>query len=839
MDIETGSVDNLLEKPRIDVNRGLGKTIRGGTNGYKCLTPGFNPVVGKVVHGTSISKNKAKSMSNSILEDFSPDVLYSLKKKKRWEELSSVDSVLNIVKEDSPSFTVSAIETNFKGYLPYYFIKQQGIQAYGRIKSDSDEIEKISTRSKTGGPYLSLEDTLEPKDRKKDKKKKKFKKQDVRTREPEVTVIIEKQIDTHKLSSMSFDQYERPYKGVMKTQRSNKFFYDMFNEQEDIFNESDEEIFNEVEDKEISDDFDGEIIDDFDKDILDEVDDEMIEKTKNFQLSDFIKPPSEKKERVHQKKIKEIEFVDEIPFEFLESPNHQKALDEHAILKNSSFFSKKFDLCAFFLKPEDFVPKLEEWVEGKTNTLKIIWLDEDKTKCLLDMSKLLGSRTLVAVVGFTLLGKKKKYLKVTFNTSFPLEFPESNFKKFHKSEKMISSFFDIVFGYLKEAFKKLFLEEKNLKFLKDAFQIKSDATIESFNDYNLLEKFSKPTEDNISISTSVSSLHSVHYDYCEFCDQQNPSDLLNLSCIHSLCLSCARFVFKHQIINHTKELICPICESTQDLMKLTLAVPLPLIKTFLKEKFKKISKNKVQECPRCSAYFEKIPGINSVSCKYCCISFCQDCLQPPHFPISCDQMKIWSPKFEKQYKVCCLNEIPKYGQCTCGSYIELSTPSEQNYFRVTCRECNKTYGKNTLNEWVHYHYSGFTYLRILDASAIPTYIKKPFAELSTEARKEIKNEAKTTEIRKLGREFLDEDKLGNFIELRLKVLKLIEFGTAWLYFERKNQGSHKNKEISKTLRRLKILLDIIVYQILNKSDSKIQENLISLQDSYSKSLAMF
>ena len=130
-------------------------------------------------------------------------------------------------------------------------------------------------------------------------------------------------------------------------------------------------------------------------------------------------------------------------------------------------------------------------------------------------------------------------------------------------------------------------------------------------------------------------------------------------------------------------------------------------------------------------------------------------------------------------------------------------------------------------------------MRVLNASEIPTYIKKPFAELSTEARKEIKNEAKATEIRKLGKEFFDEDKLSNFVELRLKVLKLIEFGTAWLYFERKNQGSNKNKEISKTLRRLKILLDMVVYQILNKSDFKIQENLISLQDSYSKALTMF
>lgn len=55
MDIETGSVDNLFEKPRVDVHRGYGKTARGGT-GYKCLVPGFNPLVGKVIQGTDVSK---------------------------------------------------------------------------------------------------------------------------------------------------------------------------------------------------------------------------------------------------------------------------------------------------------------------------------------------------------------------------------------------------------------------------------------------------------------------------------------------------------------------------------------------------------------------------------------------------------------------------------------------------------------------------------------------------------------------------------------------------------------------------------------------------------------
>ena len=583
-------------------------------------------------------------MSNSVLGEFSPNVLYSLKKRKRWEDLSTVDSVLNTVKQDSPSFTVSAIEKNPEGYLPYYPIRQQRIQTYGRIKADSDEVEKISTRSKTGGPYLSLEDTLECNDGK-NIKKKKFKKQDVRPREPEVTVIIEKQTDIQKLPIMSFDPYERPYKGVMKTQRSNRIFYEMFDGQEDIFNESDEEIFNEFEDKDIFNDFEGEIIDDLDKTILDEI----TEKSKTFQLSDFIKFPSLKKEKVHQKKIKDVEFIDEIPFELLESNDHQKPLNEYEIPKNSSFFSKEVDLCLFFLKPEDFVPKLEEWIEENKNTIDIIWLDEDKTKCLLDFSKILDSRSLVAIVGLSLFGKKKKFARITFNTNFPFEYPEKEFNKFSKSKKMSSSFFDTMANCLKQAYNPMFLSGKYIKSLEEAFQYKSNATIEPFNDYQLIKKFSKHTE--ISVSASESSFQSLNFDSCEFCDHKNPSNLINLSCIHSLCLSCARFAFKDQIVNHSKDLVCPICDSTQDLIKLTIVLPIPLVKAFLKEKFRKISKNKIQECPRCLGHFEKTPDASSVDCKKCHVAFCQDCLQPPHFPISCEETKIWLPKFEKQCKL--------------------------------------------------------------------------------------------------------------------------------------------------------------------------------------------
>ena len=130
-------------------------------------------------------------------------------------------------------------------------------------------------------------------------------------------------------------------------------------------------------------------------------------------------------------------------------------------------------------------------------------------------------------------------------------------------------------------------------------------------------------------------------------------------------------------------------------------------------------------------------------------------------------------------------------------------------------------------------------LRVLKPSEIPTYVKKPFGEFFAEVRKETKNESKVIEFRKLGREFLEENQLSDFIDLRLKILKLIEYGTIWLYIERKNQGSDKNKEISKAIRNLKALLDTIVNHVLNKSGSNIQENLTTLQDSYSKVLTMF
>ena len=105
-------------------------------------------------------------------------------------------------------------------------------------------------------------------------------------------------------------------------------------------------------------------------------------------------------------------------------------------------------------------------------------------------------------------------------------------------------------------------------------------------------------------------------------------------------------------------------------------------------------------------------------------------------------------------------------------------------------------------------------------------------------RIDIQNDKKVNEVKRLGREFL-KDQLLPFIDLRLRTLKLIEYGLVWLYFERKTEGSEKNKGISRILKKLRSLLDSITSQVMNCDDLKIQEDLASLHESYSKALTMF
>jgi len=292
-------------------------------------------------------------------------------------------------------------------------------------------------------------------------------------------------------------------------------------------------------------------------------------------------------------------------------------------------------------------------------------------------------------------------------------------------------------------------------------------------------------------------------------------------------------------LNHTEELTCPICDSIQDPLRLTFAVPVSLIRAFLKDKFRRQSKNGIGECPKCLGYFEKITGTSVVNCKTCSIAFCQDCFLPPHFPLSCGQMKFWQLKFEEQYKIVNLPKAAQYGLCTCGNYFPLSTIKESIYCFSSCRECPKSYRTDNDDRWIRQWEGRTIYLDIVKSPVLNYHIAKSVYESYLDIRNEIEDEKRISEMRKFGRNFLEDKQINDFVDLRFKALKLIEYSVVWLYFSRKNQGSDKNKEVSKILKKLRFLIDSIIGQITNKSGANVLEDIKSLQEYYSKAVMMF
>ena len=156
-----------------------------------------------------------------------------------------------------------------------------------------------------------------------------------------------------------------------------------------------------------------------------------------------------------------------------------------------------------------------------------------------------------------------------------------------------------------------------------------------------------------------------------------------------------------------------------------------------------------------------------------------------------------------------------------------------------CKDCDRYYRLNKDGFWTYPYHKWDRSFKIVDPSEIRTHISKPFFESYMEIRDELEDQKKVVEMKEFGKDFLEDKKIREFVELRFKTLKLIEYGIVWLYFDRKNQGSGKNKEVSKTLKHLKFLIDSIIGQITNKSGAKVLEDIASLEKLYSKALTMF
>uniref|UniRef100_A0A914QA67 IBR domain-containing protein n=1 Tax=Panagrolaimus davidi TaxID=227884 RepID=A0A914QA67_9BILA len=265
----------------------------------------------------------------------------------------------------------------------------------------------------------------------------------------------------------------------------------------------------------------------------------------------------------------------------------------------------------------------------------LLWLNEEKTKCLFIIPKSLNieKSNFDSFMILEFFGGKKKRLRVTTNsihkkTNFPTTDVCLNLKtiiiKIWRTSFNNSEMCDSVKRPLAT------FNYSNALFTENGIPV---------GDFDLLfEHQRKSIEcDDFEILTTNSR--------CNICNYKNATVL---NCGHCFCQNCATKMIKQQIENYVDKLCCNICSTTLDPIFTFYSTPLLLLRTYLRSKYFK-NKN-IVKCPNCNddLIFESKNVLN-IKCQKCYIVFCRHCKKAPHFPLSCSKMNQWTKQLLKQW----------------------------------------------------------------------------------------------------------------------------------------------------------------------------------------------
>ncbi|EYC43923.1 hypothetical protein Y032_0477g2182 [Ancylostoma ceylanicum] len=125
-----------------------------------------------------------------------------------------------------------------------------------------------------------------------------------------------------------------------------------------------------------------------------------------------------------------------------------------------------------------------------------------------------------------------------------------------------------------------------------------------------------------------------------------------------ICKDCVASQVLHQVRLNQLPIRIPVVTSADnspfDLLYAIL--PVPLISTLVKMSFShfytQLNPDAVlTHCPQCgmSLVIDTLNGFKSCVCPDCQCHFCHVCLWEPHWPLSCEEMKEWSQKWDEQY----------------------------------------------------------------------------------------------------------------------------------------------------------------------------------------------
>ncbi|EYC16477.1 hypothetical protein Y032_0033g2677 [Ancylostoma ceylanicum] len=300
---------------------------------------------------------------------------------------------------------------------------------------------------------------------------------------------------------------------------------------------------------------------------------------------------------------------------------------------------------------------------------------------------------------------------------------------------------------------------------------------------------------------------------CCCCRLTNKTDLF-LSHDGMICRECvASFISSQLRINHLP-LKIPIVTApgTSPLELLYAILPLPVVSLLLKKSFAFFKCLEYPcmlflQCPNCLASLAvtERSDFNSCSCSSCGWAWCYLCNWEPHWPMSCEQFKRWSERWDTQYlfdKVYMDSEKEIRMCCNCERVFEIPGNSPLYPFHCPSYRCGWGYTED--GEYAHCHTyvlrRGVRTTGVLKAKRL---IRKDVARICVEARSQrIERSNRDAFRRNVSKLFLPKAEQYRVVDLRITVLFLVENCTAWLYLNGCNEYGDLRKAVAQLFRQL-------------------------------------
>uniref|UniRef100_A0A913HNV3 RING-type domain-containing protein n=1 Tax=Strongyloides stercoralis TaxID=6248 RepID=A0A913HNV3_STRER len=327
---------------------------------------------------------------------------------------------------------------------------------------------------------------------------------------------------------------------------------------------------------------------------------------------------------------------------------------------------------------------------------------------------------------------------------------------------------------------------------------------------------------------------------CNICKTSQSLDntiILN-ECKHIFCKECLTENFYKQIRLDERSLNCPHCQKLVSLNILTMIFPLPLISFYIHHEYSKKMKKegfRTTYCIKCkdittmdlqNQYF-------NVNCQKCNIFWCVLCKKAPHYPLTCKQNFEWKKKFKNIFEIMntidekyCTNEncqicithwcvlckgTPRY-PFSCKETIENNKTfggivrykdgklESYNYWKMieNCKYCKKTFCI-FCKESPHSAFDCDVFQKLLDGCTTTVsdngknkiennkHLPLKFFEITNDVHNLHFNFSQFDKFSKIWKNIRIKDSDETYLQLRKTLLYLIEYGYAWLYFNRSSK----------------------------------------------------